>query len=411
VDRREYLAALLAGLGAACADAREGSAEPPPGQAAASSRGDEDAAPGVKVVTDYARAVEARGTARENWGPAFEAAWREAAAEGTDVFAPAGTYRVRLKQGRGGWAPAITLEQPEKYRPARLVAPARGAVLRVEEWPAGAPRDLEVVRVATAVRNSAGRTDTATGTEVANLTVINAAARTAAWAEPHDYPGVGVRMAGIYGGAVTGCLFQGFSCAVVLGDEGGAGLSYLSTVRGCRMQYCNQALRVPPAANGTAASDNIALMLARPTSGPVAAFETRHATSSVFFARNHAEMIAGYMYGIGATVNVSIAGGRLESVHGAVRVTGTGSSPARGTQITGLSVDCDSLRFPAVWLERAAGTLLQGITFYQGGTGQPHLRLEPAAVRTTLMAVEAAGGPLRVVDPGRQARWAGWPAE
>jgi hypothetical protein len=414
MDRREYLGAVLGLMGAACTDppddgagaGRGAAAEAPP--SAAPSRA--DGLPGVRVVTDFASAVRGRGTAREDWGPAFEAAWSSAAEVGTDVFVPAGLYPVRLREGPGGFAPALDLVQPGKYRPVRLLGGGRGAVLQVREWPAGAPRSLEVIRVRTGVRSAAGGADVATGAAIAGLTleIRGASAASRGWRTPHDYPGVGIRLLGLYGASVTGCLIQGFQTGIVLGRDGGEEASYVCEVAGNRFQYCNRAVRLPPTSNGHSVRGNLLLWLSQPRSGPVAAFEASHSITSTFFSENSAEQCGVWIYGIGAAWNTRIAGGRMESVAGVARVHGTGDFPARGTEIAGLSVDCDSLRFPAIWLERSAGAVVSGIVFYQTRNAMPHVRVGPGALRTSLAALESADAPLRVEGPAAAIRWTGW---
>ncbi|HEY0021100.1 MAG TPA: hypothetical protein VGC13_32660 [Longimicrobium sp.] len=398
MNRREYLAAAVATLGAACSDAPAGAAavERP------STAPLVDGATGVQVVTDFADHVLARGGPEEDWGPAFEAAWAAAGAEGTDLFVPAGTYRVRPRRREGGWGPALDLVQADKYRPVRMLGPARGAQLRVEAWPAGAPADLEVVRIRSGVRGSGGGMDTAVGAEVANLSIVNASGGPMPpWRTPHDHRGVGIRLVGLYWAGVTGCFFQGLGCGVALGyDDARRGVSYVVRVQACRFQYCNQAVRVPPTANGTVVRDCVLVWMHASRTAPVAAFTCGHSTGTVLFEENHAEQCGMWVYEIGATFNARVNGGRLESVAGAVRVRGTGPEPARGTRIDGLSVDCDALRGPALWIENGVGTLVTGVIFYQSGTAHPHLRVEPRARRTTVLGLESADAPLRVSDPG-----------
>lgn len=411
MNRREYFGALAAGL-AACTGGEPSGSEAPStaidvtGGAAAAAQ----PAPGVRVLTDFRSSAAAPGTARENWGPALEAAWNSAAEEGTDVFVPAGTYRIRMREGRSGYGPAVDLAQSGKYRPVRILGPSRGAELRLEHWPGDAPRDLEVIRVRTGVRRADGGLDVATGAQIAGLVLTNASGpRFPGWEQPFDHTGIGIRLVGLYGAAVSNCLFRGFSSGLVLGnDQPGEGTSYLTSVFRNRFQYCNQAVRNPPTANGSSIRENLALWIHRPSVGPRAAFETGYATTSVFFAENSVEQVAGWVYGIGATTNARIAGGRLESVHGAVRVQGTGAFPARGTQIEGLSVDCDALRYPALWMERSAGALLSGITFYQNATGHPHLMLDAGTENTTVLAVGTfASERFRMVDRSRGLTWVG----
>ncbi len=416
MNRRAYLRTVLGTLGAA-ACGRDVGAEPDAALDAAPARSVLAAGPaaadgelGVKVVTDYAAAVRGRGTEREDWAPAFEAAWNEAAAEGTDVFVPAGRYRVRYRQGPDGPGPALDLAQTEKYRPVRMLGPARGAELLVEGWPDGAPAGLPAVRVRTGVANSRGGPDVANGAEISGITLTREVeGRLGAWNAPHDYRGIGIQLAGLYGAAVTSCMVRGFQCALVTGDESrGDGASYLTSVTRNRFQYCNQAVRIPPKSNGTILRENLALWMHTPTAGVTSVFQTGHSTTSVFFSENSVEQCAAWAYGIGATTNARISGGRIERVFGAVRVQGAGRYAARGTQVQGLSVDCDSLRFPAVWVERSVGALVSGITFYQTETEHPHLLLGEGAEDTTVLAVtSAADAPLRTVDRSRRLTWIG----
>jgi hypothetical protein len=287
-----------------------------------------------------------------------------------------------------------------------MLGPARGAQLRVEQWPEGAPADLEVVRVTTGVQGSTGL-DVAVGSTLANLALVNASSRNAEWKTPVDHQGVGMRLVGLYSAVVTGCSFQGFACALATGDEGSRTMqSYVTRVEGCRFQYCNQAVRLLPTANASVVRDCVIVWMHAPTSGPIAAISTGSSTGTVLLANNLAETCACWVYEIGATVNAWVQGGRLESVYGGVHVLGTGSLPAQGTQISGLSLDCDSLRFPAIWLERSAGALVTGVTFYQSRTSQPHVRNDATALRTVLLTVES-DVPLRVVDPGGGVRHLG----
>jgi hypothetical protein len=411
VNRREYLGAALGVLGAACSDSPGGAgpgAAVPASAAAGPAGGTEGL--GIVVVTDFADRVRGAGTADEDWGRAFEAAWNAAAETGTDVFVPAGRYPVRLREGPGGYGPALDLVQSGKYRPVRLLGGGRGAVLHLAQWPAGAPRSLEVVRVRTGVRAAAGGADVATGAAIANLTLENRdpRLRSPGWRTPHDYAGVGIRLLGLYGASVTNCLIQGFETGIVLGQDGGDEASYVCDVSGNRFQYRNRAVRLPPTANGHSVRGNLLLWLNQPRSGPAAAFEASHSITSTFFSENSAEKCGVWIYGIGAAWNTRITGGRMESVAGVARVHGTGDFPARGTEIRGLSVDCDFLRSPAIWLERSAGAVVSGIVFYQSRNAHPHVRVGTGALRTSLSALESADAPLRVEGSSAAIRWTGW---
>lgn len=165
---------------------------------------------------------------------------------------------------------------------------------------------------------------------------------------------------------------------------------------------------LPPTSNGHSIRENLLLWFSQPRSGLVAAFESSHSTSSVFFSENSAEGLAGWVYGIGVTTDARISGGRMESVYGVARVHGTGDFPARGTQIEGLSVDCESLRAPAIELQRSEGALVSGISFYQTRTPHPHVLLHPQSAATTMFAIGTDGeAPLRIVDRSRGLSWVG----
>lgn len=368
-----------------------------------------EAATGVKVVTDtrYAKLVEERGTSRENWAPAIERAWAEAAAEGSDVFMPAGVYRVRLRQVADGYAPAVDLPQPNKYTSVRILGPARGAEIRIEEWPPDAADDQEMIRVRSDNPAMSGGWDVVTGIAIRNLKIVNRSpqAKATSWQQPHDYPGVGLRLVGIYDGTVQNCFFQGFRRSVALGAGREDGASYNTDISGCRFQRCNEAVWLPPTANGTRVRQCSAVWMNAPTSGPVGVFSTNYSTSGASFSDNNFEQCAGPAYQLGATVNVRISGGRMESVGGAVHVRGTGSYAAIGIQINGLSVDCDSLNRPAIWLERADTTLVTGVTFYQNNSSLPHVKIESRSRGTTLLTLAALGEDLRVSNDSVDLLW------
>ena len=381
MDRRTYLLASLGSVGAAAAGVADGSG-------------------GIKIVTDpeFARLVVAADTPEENWAPAIEAAWDAAAAAGTDVFLPAGVYPVRLRRVGGGWGPALDLAQPLKYRSVRMLGPAQGAEIRLTAWPEGADPRQEIVRVRSAHVSARGGLDVAVAISLANLRFVHAfTAPPPGWREPHDYFGVGVRLVGVMGGSVKNCFFQGMRCGLVLGDDRGP-VSYQCLIEENRFQYCNEAVLVPSTANGHSIRNNAVLWLHQPTSGVTAAFTTQHSTTSVFFTENSAEQCACWVYRIGATTNARISGGRFESVYGAIAVPGTGRYGARGTQISGLSVDCDSLRGPAISIERANTTSISGVTFYQSETPNPHLRVGPAARETVGQTLASSGTELRIED-------------
>lgn len=314
---------------------------------------------------------------------AIQSAWDAAKAGGGRVYIPEGTYRISLRgDAVSGYRPALTLSANggSKEKQPLLEGAGRGTTFEVD-FPADAPRDLEVIRI-----DKGTLTDNPRGIGLSNLRLINTS-RPTENVDGVDYRGVGIKIVnGWTGRTLDNFQIMGFYAGLWYHN------GYHSVVSNGEIRNCNFGLylrgstgvpngnrfegialqKIRPVA--TVESDIVASSFPPDASQPsgyrvgAAVFIAGGTLSGVVLEAVNTEICStvGYYVGGGTLVNATIIEMRSESVYAPVWVAGP-LAPYHTVGVTFInpSIDCDSLIAPAVYLNRASGYILVNPLFYQ----------------------------------------------
>ena len=305
---------------------------------------------------------------------AIQAAWDAAKLSGARVIVPAGDYRISLRgNAEEGYRPALHFSANSDSKEKQpILEGATRAVTFLIDFPADAPRTLEVIRI-----DKGSLTDNPRGMSFRNLRLVNLAATPPVdWRAPYDYRGTGIRIDnGWSAPLLENFQIRGFCIGLYVAngyhsDYGPGEIRdcnfglYLSGTPNANRFHSIDLYKIRPVANNTEDWRENAFPDGRIGAGVYAGGGTITGGS---FDNVNTELcgVAGYFFH-SAPHSLTVTAMRSESVVAPVWIYGP-VDPFYTTSCTfiGASIDCDSLVAPAIYLNRAQGYTFINPRFYQ----------------------------------------------